>query len=581
MKVKKMLVIATIFLFVFTATYPLTLAETKKLDVGQVQISQTSNRDTNQHKVLGEMGTTTWCPYCPSMGYWLTKVTGDFVYVALVADKNGYADSRCSQLGLTGYPTTFFDGGYRNVKGGQSNVNNLQNAYDQCQARTVKDLTVTAGASLNENTDQIEVITFIDNNEGSAFNGQLRIYVCEKESRWNDYDGDPYENAFLGWATNAPISISAQGSISVEGNFNYPDMTVDNIMLVVAVFDSTNDYVQQTITITPGNDEDGGGIDFIPPVVSIKYPEQDDIVRGIVNITGVAHHPRGDGNLKWTVVKIDDGEWIDAEGTSEWKHTWDTTTVEEGEHTIQAITSDGTLQSGMKMITVIVNNHINYPPDTPPVPTGPLTGKAGMIYSFTSSTTDPNENNIRYGWDINADNEVDIWSDYVSSGEEVNITMSWGEAGTYAIKVKAEDEAGNASDFSDHLTIEVTGVNEAPTDITIAGPSKGAPETPYKYTATATDPEGTDIWYYFDWGDGKTSGWRGPYSSGESIEIGHTWSARGRIEIKVMVKDIHDQESDWETMQIRMAKHKDPIVSFPDWIIPILKDRFPMLEVLI
>lgn len=573
-KKSKILLAGTTILLLFVIIHPILTAQKTDEQIVLENIMQTGFRETNHHTVLGEQGTATWCPHCPSMGYWLGEVQGDFVYVALIADKNGHASSRCSELGLTGYPTTFFDGGYTKVVGGQNNVNNLQNAYDQCQARTVADLSVSISASIDEVNDEVEVVTFVDNNQDSTFSGQLRVFVVEKTSRFDDYDGDPYVNGFIGWAPNTPITVSALGSTSKSGTLTYPDIEKDNILIIAAVYDSANDYVQQVATATPVSGGDDGGIDFLPPVVSIDTPQEGEILKDTITIEGTAHHPEGDGNLKWTFIKINDGEWEKTEGVTQWSYTWDTTSVEDGEYEIQAITSDGTLQSAAAVAHVLVNNYANFPPYEPQMPNGPDEGTAGNIYTYTTKTQDPNGNQIRYGWDMNNDDNVDIWTDYHESDEEIQTDISWGEAGTYNLKVKAEDKLGNASDFSQSFEIQITGTNQAPTTPVITGPSKGIPDEPYEFTATSTDPENTDIWYLFNWGDGEDSGWRGPYSSGESIQLSHTWENEDTFEVSVRTKDIHDEKSDWGKASVSIPRTQ---TIFDDLFFRIL-ERFPLLQ---
>jgi len=64
-------------------------------------------------------------------------------------------------------------------------------------------------------------------------------------------------------------------------------------------------------------------------------------------------------------------------------------------------------------------------------------------------------------------------------------------------------------------------------------------------TIMATDPEGDDIFYMVDWGDGSTSEWLGPYHSGKEVTAMHTWVLPGTYMVRVRAKDIHDAISDW------------------------------------
>jgi hypothetical protein len=77
------------------------------------------------------------------------------------------------------------------------------------------------------------------------------------------------------------------------------------------------------------------------------------------------------------------------------------------------------------------------------------------------------------------------------------------------------------------------------------GPASGQINTEYTYTASTTDPDGDQIYYLFDWGDGTYSKWVGPYDSGVDGTATHTWTQQGNYEIRVKAKDIHEVQSKW------------------------------------
>jgi len=53
----------------------------------------------------------------------------------------------------------------------------------------------------------------------------------------------------------------------------------------------------------------------------------------------------------------------------------------------------------------------NNPPTTPSRPSGPASGWVGAYIEFSTSATDPDNNQIKYGWDWNGDEIIDEWSD--------------------------------------------------------------------------------------------------------------------------------------------------------------------------
>jgi hypothetical protein len=98
------------------------------------------------------------------------------------------------------------------------------------------------------------------------------------------------------------------------------------------------------------------------------------------------------------------------------------------------------------------------------------------------------------------------------------------------------------------------------------GPSSGGIEIEYNFSSNSTDPENEQIYYLFNWGDGSDSGWLGPYESGETVVTSHSWNKRGTYNIKVMVKDIHEYQSEWsEPLSVTLPRNKainNPLIQF-------------------
>jgi hypothetical protein len=75
------------------------------------------------------------------------------------------------------------------------------------------------------------------------------------------------------------------------------------------------------------------------------------------------------------------------------------------------------------------------------------------------------------------------------------------------------------------------------------GPTTGFTDVEYTYTGSTTDPDGDDIYYKFDWGDGTTSGWLGPFTSGTEVEANHAWTYGDTYEVRLKAKD--DVDGPW------------------------------------
>jgi len=95
----------------------------------------------------------------------------------------------------------------------------------------------------------------------------------------------------------------------------------------------------------------------------------------------------------------------------------------------------------------------NNPPAIPDRPSGPYKGSTNINYSFSTVTTDPEGDEIKYGWDWDDDSIIDTWTNTSSSGTVIQLNHSWNESGIYSIKVLAEDQDGLQSDFSDSWSI--------------------------------------------------------------------------------------------------------------------------------
>jgi parallel beta-helix repeat protein len=93
-------------------------------------------------------------------------------------------------------------------------------------------------------------------------------------------------------------------------------------------------------------------------------------------------------------------------------------------------------------------------PYPPAKPSGPTNGGVGTEYTYTSSTTDPDGDNLYYLFDW-GDDTFEDWFGLFESGEEVTASHTWDEQGTYQIRVKAKDIYGVESEWSDPLHVSM------------------------------------------------------------------------------------------------------------------------------
>jgi hypothetical protein len=102
--------------------------------------------------------------------------------------------------------------------------------------------------------------------------------------------------------------------------------------------------------------------------------------------------------------------------------------------------------------------------------------------------------------------------------------------------------------------------------------------TSLTYSSSTTDPEGDQIYYYFDWDDGTSSGWMGPYNSGQAVTASHVWLFTGSYNIKVQAKDTNGAISIWsDTLSTYMPRNKQSTNPFILQLFEQLMERFPRL----
>ena len=229
---------------------------------------------------------------------------------------------------------------------------------------------------------------------------------------------------------------------------------------------------------------------------------------------------------------------------------------------------------GSLNIDKIMITWADYDPDSfdwAPIPDtgGPYGVYLGEELTFDASESIGVEGEItEYSWDFG--DEV--------SGNGVTTTHTYTSLGKYTAILNITDSENNKGSTSTSVWVQES--NQPSNIPTIYGPLSGHVNLNYEYTFQSTDPEENDIWYIVDWGDGEIEE-LGPFSSGEETSIYHYWEKKGSYTIKVKTKDVFDDESDWETLDITMPKDKAKddirLINFLSRIL----DNFPLLAKLL
>ena len=197
---------------------------------------------------------------------------------------------------------------------------------------------------------------------------------------------------------------------------------------------------------------------------------------------------------------------------------------------------------------------VSRPPEIPETPEGPDKWTIDIETTFTTVSTDPEYNSIYYQFDW-GDGTDSGWVGPFASGQTGEATNIWTNLGDFQIKVRARDEYGVTCDWSEPFIISIFD-NEPPDKATIEGPSSGAIKRQISFTISATDPEGHDVFFMINWGDGFYVPYTGPYTSGEEVTFKHAWQEPDDYTIAVKVKDGYGGKGQQSSFKIKVSNSR-------------------------
>jgi len=180
-------------------------------------------------------------------------------------------------------------------------------------------------------------------------------------------------------------------------------------------------------------------------------------------------------------------------------------------------------------------------------------------YVFNGSNSyDRDGEVISYEWDF-GDGSTD---------NGIVVSHAFNDSGEYDVILTITDDEG----YNGNHTKAIDVVKNNPPDTpTIDGPDSGKWGKPYYFTFQSSDIEGSEIWYYIDWGDGTPTSWMGPYVSGYELSDAHTWGTQDSYVVRCKAKDVYGIQSDWAEHEITIPRTR---ASSYLWFL----ERFPMLQ---
>ncbi len=209
---------------------------------------------------------------------------------------------------------------------------------------------------------------------------------------------------------------------------------------------------------------------------------------------------------------------------------------------VAAIDTHSSTSDWSSPTTVTISKPSNHPPYTPSIPAGPGLGYIGIPATYTTSALDMDGDQIKYTfyW---ADGNTSETS-YANPGTIAKESHIWDNPGTYHIRVMATDSRSAISNWSNDKIVTIVSPPSVPS--TPSGPNSGFTDTSYTYStlASAINPDGNQVKYIFDWGDGTTSETKF-LDSGIFASESHGWSKPGNYTVKTKAIDRSNAASEW------------------------------------
>ena len=285
----------------------------------------------NKQNVLLEVGTGTWCTYCPGAAMGADDLVENGHHVAVVENHNGdpYAytasNARNTYYGITGYPTAIFDG-IKRLVGGDHN-NSLYTSYlpiyeSRYAIKTAFGVTIGDGAKVG-NVYNLSVT--VDRYGETPFAGSnLVVHLALTQSNMQvNWQGQTHlefvSRAMAPSASGTPIDLEIENQVTVPLTFTFNPSWGGNIVedyeLVAWVQDLTTKEVldaqkvnlQSILVGVNEHPRDPNAMKIYPnpvrSIVTVEIPQNDgESTISLFNINGqeLLRQQAGTG-----VVKLD------------------------------------------------------------------------------------------------------------------------------------------------------------------------------------------------------------------------------------------------------------------------------------
>jgi PKD repeat protein len=492
-------------------------------------VSVTFGQAIQRTMVVQEIGTGTWCQYCPGAAMGADDLITNGCQVAVIEYHNGdsftnsYSDARNAYYGITGFPTAFFDGVLSFVGGSHtaSMYSNYLPLYNQRYAIPSPCYMDISGT----HTGDVYTVVLSIHKTAAITGTDLRAHLVLTESNisysWQGQTELNYvERTMVPSDQGTPVSFTSGDMQIIVLTFTKDASWVTANCELVA-------FLQDNLTkeVLNGNKV---ALTALPAPVSVNFTANS--TTGCVPLS-VAFTDQSSGVNAW--------KW-NFEGGTPSSSTVQNPTVSyatAGTDSVTLTAWSTTSWRGNKMVKPAYINPITVPvaPGTPQGNSGMCSNPGTQVYSSSGAPSATS-----YNWDLQPPSSGVV----TNNGQTCSIAWNSSFTGSATLKVQGVNTCGTGS-WSPDLTITISQQpSQAGTPTGTTTLCEDAPNT--IYSTTGATPATSYVWEISP----STAGQLQPNGTQCSVDWTQTFTGTAQIRVKGVNVSCEGSWSNWLTVTV-------------------------------
>jgi PKD repeat protein len=405
----------------------------------------TFGQQVDREEVLLEIGTGTWCPYCPGAAMGADDLIANGHDVAVIEYHSGdgftnpEGEARISYYGITGFPTAFFDGVLSYV-GGSSSSSMYSNYLPLYNQRIVIpcdfEMEIYGENTTGNNYSVSIMVDMVNTNTSNNLVVHLALTESEIVYSWQGQSELNFvERLMAPDADGTSLSFAGGNEQQIDLTFTInPSWNTAHCEVVAFVQDAVTKEVMQGIKV---------GLDDMQPFVAtaiFSCSDTEPCINTPVDFTDASLGAVT--NWYWTFEGGDPATSTLQNPTVTYNAT--------GIFDVELVVYDGAVYDTLLMDDYIeaITNPVQ--PDMPSGPENPCENSQGLTYTIPSVYSA-----ATYTWEVLPAAAGTITGDSTTG----TLDLATGFTGAFTVKVRADNDCGNGT-FSPELSCTARDVPE-------------------------------------------------------------------------------------------------------------------------